>query len=205
MIKSLDDLQLKKGQRAIIVGRAGTGKSTLGKTLIPLTGKLCIIDPKREVNFPNCKIYDSADKILREKPKRFIYRPHESQFEDYAEYDKVFHYVYKSGDFFIFIDDLVAIVTATRFPYNLKMCYMLGRSKGITALACTQRPAFLPGYMITECNNMYVFDLHNERDRKKMNDIGPYDPKKITDEHTFAFFSCSNDRTYYLKLKLEGM
>lgn len=190
-------LALNPDQRGAIIGKTGTGKSYLARRLLPKKSALAIIDPKQQFDFPNCKIYDSADKILKEKPSRFIYRPKPENMSNIADYNKIYRYCYERGNILVYTDDMVGIMDRTKYPHYMGVCYMMGRAKKVAMLSAFQRPAWLPGFLMSESNKFYVFILNQPTDVKKVGDMVPgYDPSSFRREeseagrlHTFYYYS----------------
>lgn len=204
------DLKLRNDQRGAIIGRTGTGKSFLAKRLLPRSGNLAIIDPKREFDFDTCVVYNAVDKIIKAKSKRFIYRPDPDRLTDLTEYDKLYKYCYEMGNITVYTDDMVGIMDRQRFPHFLQVCYQMGRSKKVSMLSAFQRPAWLPMFLMSEANKFYVFSLNQKADIKKVNDmVNGYNPerfksaKTVADKlHTFFYFS-DRETASAIPLRLE--
>lgn len=200
-----NDLKLKKEEHGIIIGQTRTGKSYLAREcLIPHTGNLAIIDPKRKFDYPGVEIFTNADQILRKKPKRFIYRPHPDDLTNYEAYNKVYRYVYDCGNFFLYTDEIIAVLRGQTPPHYFSVCYQMGASEGIIMLSVTQRPSRIPAVMISEAAKIYCFTLNYPADVKKMKDIIPDYRNKQRDKHTFTFYRLFEDTTgRQLKLRLK--
>ncbi len=183
-------LELKRGQRGAIIGRTGTGKTHLAMFLIPTTGKLCVIDPKRTYEDSTLPVYKSPTWLWIFRPKRFIYRPSEGDLDNIAAYNEVFRYCYEQfRPGFIYIDDMIGIMNKYTYPHYLKVCYMMGRALGVTCLACFQRPVEIPGFLYSEANKLYVFHLHHPADVLKVRSMMPgYNPDRLTNEHAFFYY-----------------
>lgn len=189
---TLNDLRLGADQRGAIIGQSGTGKSFLARRLLPASGQLAIIDPKRMFDYgTDVQVFDSASRILKVKPKRFIYRPIPSELANLAEHDRVYRYAYERGNFTIYTDDVVGIMTRSRFPDFLRICYMMGRQKNVSMLSAFQRPAWLPMFLCSESVKFYCFYLGMKQDQDKVSEwCNGYDPRALLAEpHAFFFQS----------------
>jgi energy-coupling factor transporter ATP-binding protein EcfA2 len=183
-------LRLGKDERGVIVGRSGTGKSTLAGQLIPRTGNLCIIDAKRLFECPltDIQIIESAGELRWKKPLRFMYRPRPSNLNNLADYDIVYRYCYDKGNVFVYTDDTIGIMRGNRYPHFFQVCYQMGRAKNVACLSCTQRPVNVPGFMISECTRFYLFGLNKLDDIKRVQEMVPsYDPSQFTGPFDFLF------------------
>lgn len=186
---TLNELRLNKDQRGAIIGQTGTGKSVLAKQLIPgNANRIAIIDPKRTFSY-DLPIFTSAREIYRRKPKRFIYRPKPSLLGNLLEMDDVYRYVYNLKDCFLYTDDIVGVLTNTKYPHFLQVCYQMGRELNIACLASFQRPYSVPLFLMSEASKFYAFRTVLANDIKRVNEFVPsYTPLNLPDKHTFFYY-----------------
>lgn len=184
---SIKDLRLRIGERGAIIGRTGTGKSVLAQSLIPGEGRLAIIDPKRMFNYP-VDIFHSYKDILKRKPKRFMYRPNEQEFDNIEAYDSVYKYIFDCGKFFVYTDEIVSVIDNSTPPRYLRLLYQLGREKRISILSTFQRPKSVPLFLMSESNKFYPFRLTLTDDIKRVKQFVPGYTGKLSDDHTFMYF-----------------
>lgn len=203
---NINELRLKRDQRGVIIGQSGTGKSVLAKYLLPSTGRLGIVDPKRMFDYKqNVRIYSSADWLLFERPDRFIYRPKPDNMGNIYDYNRIYKYMYDRGNYFGYTDDMVGVMDRSNFPYYLRICYQMGREKNVAMLSSFQRPAWVPVFTVSEASKFYVFTLVSGQDCKKIREfLDGYDPDKIGDQHVFYYRSLFGGKQsgQYLKLDL---
>lgn len=187
---SIAEIALKPGERGVVIGQTGTGKSYLSSALLPHEGDLCIVDPKREFdNLEKLPVYSSVKKIAVYRPKRFVFRPSERDIANLSLYDDLFAYLYKRGKIFIYVDEVAIIGTANRYPHWLLVCYQLGRSKGITILCCSQRPRRVPVFIFSEAQRFYVFRLTTRQDVQTVSEYAKgYGDVTLTNPHAFAYY-----------------
>lgn len=100
------------------------------------------------------------------------------------------------------IDELFMFHNNGRHGRGLLGLYTRGRSRGITTIACTQRPAWISGFAISEANKYYAFYLEMDADKKKLKPalLDLPDPPK------FGFFyweSGDKEITKYGAVKLD--
>jgi len=179
--------KVKPGERAVAIGGSGTGKTELIMRVLPTSGRLLVLDPKRmfDPDFLNLQIVDDPSKVGSKQ--RVLYRPKDSLLANIDAYDQVINRFYLKGNSTIYCDDLVGIMDRNRFPNSLRTAYMLGRSKKVTCIASVQRPANVPTFVLSEANHFFVFKLVMPQDIKKIRDtLHDYDPDKIA-EHRFSF------------------
>jgi ABC-type ATPase with predicted acetyltransferase domain len=138
--------KVKPGERAVAIGGSGTGKTELIMRVLPTSGRLLVLDPKRmfDPDFLNLQIVDDPSKVGSKQ--RVLYRPKDSLLANIDAYDQVINRFYLKGNSTIYCDDLVGIMDRNRFPNSLRTAYMLGRSKKVTCIASVQRPGTLHDY-----------------------------------------------------------
>jgi hypothetical protein len=183
------------GQRGLVIGLSGGGKSFLSKHMLramQTQERQLIIDPKREWNdIPGAVYFQRSSEfkklVTRSKGNGiFVFQPHETLFSDRATYDDLFYQAFTMGNITIYIDEITAFTTATSYPHYLKICYHIGRSKGIRMLTCTQRPSNVPPYIISESNRFYIFPLQLPDDIKKIKAfVKGYNPDGYDEEFSF--------------------
>jgi ABC-type dipeptide/oligopeptide/nickel transport system ATPase component len=205
---NIEELQVKNGIHGAIVGQTGTGKSVLARQLLPIKGNLIIVDPKRMFDSKmELPIYHNPKDVLRDKPKRFIYRPSENLLTDMGAYDVIYRYGYKLKNVLIYTDDVVGVMDRTHYPHHLQVCYQMGRAYKVSMLSAFQRPFGIPQVLLSECCKFFVFRLAKKEDRKRIDAMVPgYDGLKLPDKHTFAYYNADSDTEFCIphKILLKG-
>jgi hypothetical protein len=192
--------RIKLGERGVAIGGSGTGKSELVLRLLPLRGRLLVLDPKRmfDAEYLGLNIIDDPRKFGNRS--RILYRPKDSLLSDIPAYDQAVKTFYNKGECTIYSDDLVGIMDRNRYPNSLKLAYMLGRSKNVSCIASVQRPANVPTFVLSESNHFFVFKLVMPQDVKKMRELlHDYNPELI-EQNRFSFQY--NDMRFSEKSKL---
>jgi len=198
----LADLRINRDERAAIIGKTGTGKSFLAKRLIGqpnletekhVERQTLIIDSKRTFKIDGYRIVHDPKHINLKKDKFIIYRPDEKFLTDLAAYNEVYKKAYlfdnKGKGILVYTDDLVGIMTNTRYPHYLQVCYQMGRERLISMISCVQMPVYLPRFTMTECEKFFAFKLIKHADIKRVEECIPgYSPEKLSSLHSFAFY-----------------
>jgi hypothetical protein len=70
-----------------------------------------------------------------------------------------------------YIDELYHFHKGGRAGPGLNGLYTRGRSRGITTIGSTQRPAWVSGFIFSETNLFYLFGLNRKSDRKRVDDF----------------------------------
>jgi len=179
---------LERGQRGIIIGQTGSGK-TVGAMWhmqhVPVT-PIVIMDTKGEPAFDkialdeDMEVYDSLsdfEKAWFKKKRQPVYsivRPDMTEIAEPAGMDEtLFKLVQQSRSHFLYIDEAYQWHVQGRAGAGLTGILTRGRSKGITTLLSTQRPAWLSRFCFTEAQKFYIYRLTDKRDAKT---IGEYVP-----------------------------
>lgn len=168
------NIELKTGERGVLIGQTGTGKSFLAKHfLLPRTGPLLIIDPKGEFDFVNCEIYERIDEIERRNPERVIYRARRRELRDRDAHDRIYEWAYNRGNIFVYTDEITSMLDGFEAPPSFHDVYARGRSRGITALTATQDPSRVPLAIFRQARRFYVFRVVFPDDIKRLKQLVP--------------------------------
>ena len=184
MADDADDLPFwlpHPGERAIVIGQTGSGKTTLNLTLLRWlpNSPVVVYDTKEEPKFellPNHRLAYSPeevdDAVDDQGVDYVIYRPAIDLLTDWRELDDLLtrHYhEYRGVD--AYIDELFSFHgNAGTYGKGLNALYTRGRSRGITLIGSTQRPARISQFALSEAQHVYLFHLNKSRDRKKVSD-----------------------------------
>lgn len=165
----------------IIVGQTGSGKTSLVTRLLhamPNT-PIIIYDTKLEPKFealPNSIVTESEEAIGEAMNNLsvdyIIHRPDIETVSDWRTMDELLfnHYqLHEGAD--AYIDELLSFHSSTgSYGHGLVALYTRGRSRGITTIAATQRPARVSKFSLSEAQSAAVFHLNSASDRKKVSD-----------------------------------
>lgn len=168
-VRTLEDIATKPGERSVIIGLSGCGKTNLARELINVIPDAVIIDSKREWPHEGYNVITRAVELPWQlKLGRFpiLYKPGPHEFSNLKVYDRIFEQLFKRGNVTCYIDEIAAFATANQSPHYLKALYAQGRSRGIRMIGGTQRPSGIPKSCITECNGFYCFSLNDKQDQR---------------------------------------
>jgi hypothetical protein len=204
---SLKNLRLKPDERGAIIGQTGTGKSVLATQLLLASSakRLAIIDPKGMFDYPeDVEVTSNPRRIIGGKLERFVFRPNPDNLMNLEQYDSVYKYCFNKGNILVYTDDVLGIMSRTRYPHYLQVCYQMGRAKNIGMLSSFQRPAWLPLFLCSESSKFYLFRLTVGDDVKRVQQFIPdYDTRRLHDKHTFLFHDIyQSEQSYPMKVDL---
>lgn len=171
----------KPGERATVVGQTGSGKTVLNLHLLQslTTTPVIIYDTKEEPKFealPHSRlVFEDAeldDAVDDPTVDYAIYRPSVEIIADWRALDELLYRHYQEfRGVDAYIDELSEFHAASgHHGQGLKALYSRGRSRGITVIASTQRPAKISPLSLSEAQHIYIFHLNKKNDRKKVSD-----------------------------------
>lgn len=168
----------ERGERVLIMGQTGSGKTLFAVWMIKRIQRapIVIYDTKGESKFlslqPSIVVNDFSDVVHAYNEGQHDYiilqPPPEMLGEPKALDDLLFrHYLELPLD--AYIDEIKTFHTTTgRVFKGLMSLLERGRSKGITTIMSTQRPAFMSKSAMTEAQKMFIFYLGYEDDIKRV-------------------------------------
>jgi energy-coupling factor transporter ATP-binding protein EcfA2 len=172
------DIRPQQGERALIVGQTGSGKSAFLIWLlmrVPMS-PVIIYETKEEPKFQHL-----PGVVFVQTPED-LYNAYHDQAADYivmqpdidtcsnpTMLDELLYTHYNQfPNSVCAIDELYMFHNSGRHGRGLLGLYTRGRSRGITTISCTQRPAWISGFAISEAQKYYAFYLEMMNDKKKI-------------------------------------
>jgi len=190
------EITIKSNDRIIGAGQTGSGKTHAAIEMLADAQRLVVIDSK-----PNHKLMQEMNlvradkkewrKLTRGKLARIhVTPPIATPANLFNYFERLFHRLYVTADLMIYIDEATAVVQSpTVFPTYLQAIYQRGRELGIGVWSSTQRPVFIPNFMMTESSKFFCFSLLMQEDRDKMAGMmGQEVRDPIEDRHGFWYY-----------------
>lgn len=174
----------EKGERTLSVGQTGSGKTAFNTWLLKRRPEspIVIYDTKDEPKFlslPDNILVHSFDAIHdaieQGEHDYIIFRTPTVLLDKGAELDKfLFRHFTELPGVDAYIDEVSDFHSDGGRAFNgLRALLRKGRSRGITTLMSTQRPVFLSRFALTEAQQIYIFHLSHEDDRKSLDKVIP--------------------------------
>lgn len=169
------DLPLPPTQHVAIFGQTGSGKTTLGQYLLSSRDYVLVIDTKHQLSWPGFKVASKASTILK-APGRWIFRPPDWWFRNdpAPRWGDFLTAVMRQGGWYVYIDeghDFGMGISGQEILQEINRFMVKGRSFGITVWFGSQRPRWVPTFVLSESSHMIAFFLKNRADREY---IGEY-------------------------------
>lgn len=193
-------------ERVFLVGKTGSGKTFWAMVMLATVPRLVVVDikgsdtiseyPWREPSHDTMRLLESG------RPVRVRVREKETALAYMAA-------AYNAGGCIVYVDEVMMLVAkGGRPPVELENIWTRGRELGVGGWAATQRPVYMPLWLVSESEWTVCFRLKMADDRKRMAEdaMGPEVMNEITDPH--GFFVARDDwerPNYYPTLNLKGV
>lgn len=203
----------EKGERTLSVGQTGSGKTAFNTWMLKRmpASPIVIYDTKDEPKFlslPNSILVHSFDAIHEAidhgEYDYVIFRTPTVLLDKGSELDKyLFRHFTELSGIDAYIDEVSDFHSDGGRAFNgLRALLRKGRSRGITTLMSTQRPVFLSRFALTEAQQLYIFHLSHEDDRKALDKVIPGfrdKPNPRPKSYRFWHYNASEDLLQFLR------
>lgn len=188
------------GERALIVGQTGSGKTAFACHLLHSLkfAPFIIYDTKEEEKFDALErstvVHNEEEKrkaLSDEEIDFVIYRPDLDVTVDSEAMDNLLltHYN-EHHNIGAYLDEAYSFHNGGRAGTGLTGLLTRGRSRGITSIISTQRPALISRFCISEAQKHFIFRLTDMKDKKRIGDFVP-DFAELSDPPRFGYWRYS--------------
>lgn len=193
----------EKGERTLSVGQTGSGKTAFNVWMLKRipSSPIVIYDTKDEPKFSSLPhsitVHSFADvhEAINNGEHDYVnFRTPIDLLESGAELDNfLFRHFTELPGIDAYIDEVSDFHSdGGRAFKGLRALLRKGRSRGITSLMSTQRPVFLSRFALTEAQQIYIFHLSHEDDRKSLDKVIPgFKDKPNTPPKSYRFWHYS--------------
>lgn len=169
----------KHGERALVVGQSGSGKTQLSKWLLYHMPGAIIYDTKTEPAFeemgPVVSTTDEAFKVFAEEGDDVDYvivRPPPWMMAYPMALDEMLLDHYDRGHgVTAYLDEAYQFHKNGRPGPGYLSLLTRGRSRDISTITSSQRPAFLSLFAFTELNHLFAMRLQHDDDRQRLSNV----------------------------------
>ena len=183
---------LKKGQRGLLIGKTGSGKTQDALFQLTHTAVFPVIifdtkiddaffslaDPENGFDLELCDSFAKFDAVskmtAKNRPDYILVRPSSSEVIDSEELDKYLQLAYaKFGSCFVYLDEVFHWHKGGKPLPGLMELLTRGRSRGKTVLMGNQRPVNISRSCFSESDLFYVHTLLDFRDKQTLDYVIP--------------------------------
>lgn len=176
----------QQGEHVSLVGSTGSGKSYLGLRLLDRRKWVAVLATK-----PGDDTLDELlDKRVGRKPvwveikkwpppalrQKVILWPDFRRLKDTAQQRAVFSHaideMFAAGSWCMYMDEAYYLSKQLGLEREMKLCWTQGRSIGLSIVAGTQRPAWVPLEMWSQCSHLFMFRSSDKRDLDRVAEMG---------------------------------
>lgn len=162
-----------------IFGMRNSGKTYLGNKIAELYPRKIIIDPMAEYsgdfitsdfnNFTKILKSEILEKKLEKYTVVFRFSPHVRATDKL--FDAVMQVIFELGNCQVIIDEVQLFSNPHFLPHYLKNILMIGRHRGISLMAITQRPSQMHKGILAQSAHIFCGQLHEKNDIGHISDF----------------------------------
>lgn len=186
------DIRLKAGERGLIVGQSGSGKTYAAAWMLRYSSQRVVaFDTKYEPVFERVPSGEETLEIVESKadmlkalgdkkrgPDYIIVRPTATELADPMQVDAYLDGIYHTQqNLMVYVDEAYQLHKNTQAGPGLIGLLTRGRARGLTTLVSTQRPAWISRFCLTEAQKFYIYRLTDSKDWARLGEIIPEVPK----------------------------
>jgi hypothetical protein len=173
--------QWEQGQHVTCIGRTGSGKTATMREFLPMRNYCVAFGVKGRD--------DTMDRFLDDGWLRV--RKWNSEIHHVARYvclwpeilgvddenmqrdvfRQAMNSIFRSGGWAVFMDEVSYLADTLRLDRELKFLLNQGRSSGISIVAATQRPAFIPLAFYDQATHLFVWRENDHRNVKRISEL----------------------------------
>lgn len=171
----------EQGEHVALIGPTGQGKTTLLTNLLPLHPHVVVFatKPKDEsmsrlirTGYYPVKEWQRLDPS--QYPRRVLW-PDAGSLDSVQQQREVFHTafqkIYREGGWTVAIDELWYIGNVLRLDMDVKLYLLQARALGISLLAATQRPAWVPLEVYDQSTHLFFWRDNDENNLRRLSGI----------------------------------
>jgi DNA helicase HerA-like ATPase len=192
---------IKSYERVFFCGRTGSGKTFAAKHICARLPRLVVLDPKGTLTDWNLEPWDRETRRLLRQGYPVRARVVVPFGADATEiWEEAFYAVYSGGNCTLYIDEVYGVVEpGSKPPSGLTAIWTRGRELKVGGFASSQRPTWVPLFILSEADHLFTFRLSLEEDRRRMAAfMGPEVEGVIRDLHGVYYSHATWDRPLYV-------
>ena len=178
----------RQGEHTTLIGRTGSGKTTLALSLLPYRRFVLVLATKPKDPLIN-RLRRDGFRVTRKWPvspevfPRVVYWPKIERASDisaqrYGLYDALSS-VYEDGGWCVYADEIRYLSDTLGLEGMLQLLWLQGRSLKVSLIGGTQRPAWIPLEAFSQATHLFLWRENDARNLKRLGEIGGIDSKEL--------------------------
>lgn len=179
-----------QGEHVTLIGPTGVGKTELSLRLLPRRDFVTVFSVKSRDK--------TMEKLIRAGYKRQrkwdgSYHDHivlwptgksqeEVQYNQFHEFKRAIDMMYQQGNWCMHFDEISYMTDFLGFSRHMRWLLQQGRSSGISIMAATQRPAFIPLAFYDQPEHLIFWSDNDHTNLKRISNLGGMDSNVIRNE-----------------------
>lgn len=181
-------------ERALFVGRTGSGKTTLVEKMLSYFGSVVVLDVKNRLMWEGYERHTTLASLASSQHTHLIYAPswEELRYDPRREHwspfiEEFYRWVYVRGNTVVYTDEVMGVTRGEEMPEFYRAGVTRGRELYVSMWSATQRPMRIPQVLLSEAEHFYVFNLQLGQDMAKVEEtVGMILPARRGHEFVYA-------------------
>lgn len=174
----------EQGEHVTILGHTGSGKTTIAYEILPIRDYVIVLATKPKDPLLS-KSKGLGYHVSRQWPidgsifKHNVLWPKIERMADiYVQHDVIgrcLNDVYTAGGWCIYLDEVRYVCDKLRLRGMMEILWLQGRSQGVSIVATSQRPAWIPLEAYQSADHLFMFRESDMNNLKRLKEIGGVD------------------------------
>lgn len=191
----------KPGEHVTLIGPAGSGKTHMALTLAELCRYVLVLATKRQDPlveslsrdgyYVTGRLRDIAYAEDQPVQSRVVFWPRQSDrltmpqrlHVQAGQIREAIDFADKRGKWAIVIDETMWLVRNLRLERELEGLWFQGRTQGVSVIANSQRPAWVPRLAYSQATYLFIWQSSDKSDLEALRDIGAGFPREVIEEN----------------------
>lgn len=202
----------RQGEHVGLIGPTGSGKSTLALNILGRRKYVTVFATKPKDKTLNELRHDGYKRIKTwepmnpaQFPRRLLWPPAKNLYavgDQRKEFRKAFELIYEDGGWCVYIDELWVFIHHMKLEFEIRTYLQQSRSLGISLIAGTQRPKFVPLEIFDQSTHLFFWLDNDEANLKRISGIAWLSASMIRsavarlDPHEFLYVNTRTAEMY---------